>query len=322
MSNTPVLFLSFNRPDLTAQVFEAIRTASPSRLYVAGDGPRESHHTELSQIEQARLVATAVDWDCELHTLFRERNLGCRLGVSTAIDWFFEQEEEGIVLEDDCVPSQSFFRYCEELLDRYRDDKRIMCISGDNFQQGRAVTPYSYYFSKYNHCWGWASWRRAWAQYDRNMLYWPEFRDSRCLDAWSDGSKAYTRYWMDIFNTAAAGKVDTWDYQWTFSCWAQNGLTCLPRRNLVKNIGFDGRATHTKNSGGWLELLEAEELEFPLAHPNHVVRNVAADAFSSRVCFGIKEGVVPQVMCASWRKLRNFWTAHGIPMRRGIAKPS
>jgi len=283
--DTSILFLIFDRPDLTAKVFETIRQAAPKRLYVAGDGPRDRDPVRRSEIEQARRVATAVDWDCEVHTLIRKDNLGCRVAVSTAIDWFFEQEEEGIILEDDCVPSPSFFRYCGELLERYRNDERIMCISGDNFQQGRTVTPYSYYFSKFNHCWGWATWRRAWAHYDRNMSGWPEFRDGDGLVAWSDGSKAHTQYWRNIFDTAAAGEIDSWAYRWTFSCWAQNGLTCLPARNLVKNIGFDERATHTKSSGGWLETLDARELDFPLSHPKHVVRNVAADVFSSRVCF-------------------------------------
>ena len=149
----PALFLVFNRPDTTARVFEALRAARPARLYVAADGPRPNREGEAARCDDVRRIATQVDWPCKVTTLFRDRNLGCRIGVSTAIDWFFEHEEEGIVLEDDCLPSTSFFPYCAELLARYRHDERVMCVSGDNFQLGREVTQYSYYFSRNIHCW-------------------------------------------------------------------------------------------------------------------------------------------------------------------------
>src|SRR5262249_20722231 len=158
----PVLFLIFNRPNTTARVMEAIRTAGPGRLYVAADGPRDGNADEAKRCAEVRRIATQVDWPCEVQTLFRERNLGCRQAVSSAITWFFEQEQEGIILEDDCLPSPSFFPYCAELLARFRNDERIMCITGCNFQQDMKGYPYSYYFSKYHHVWGWATWRRAW----------------------------------------------------------------------------------------------------------------------------------------------------------------
>ena len=154
---TPVLFLVFNRPDTTAQVFEAIRQAKPPRLYVASDGAREDKEGELEKVKQVREIVSQVDWNCEVKTLFRDKNLGCKIAVSSAIDWFFEQEEMGIILEDDCLPHPTFFRFCQELLERYRDDERIGMISGNNFQFGRKCTDYSYYFSMYSHIWGWAS---------------------------------------------------------------------------------------------------------------------------------------------------------------------
>lgn len=281
---TAVLFLIFNRPDTTKQVFEAIRQAKPPRLYVAADGPRADKSKEGEKCEQVRIIATQVDWECEVKTLFRDKNLGCRVGVSTAITWFFENEEEGIILEDDCLPSQSFFWFCEELLERYRDDMRIMAVSGDNFQKGPARNEFSYYFSRFNHCWGWASWRRAWSYYEKDMQSWPNMRDNNYMqDILLD--KVAVKYWSKIFEAVYKNKIDTWDYQWTFSCWIQNGLTVLPNVNLVSNIGFDGDATHTTGKGNRLSKMTAFELSFPLKHPNWMVKDKRADNYTQKTHF-------------------------------------
>ena len=174
--NTPVLFLIFNRPETTEIVFSVIRKAEPPRLYVAADGPRPDYPNDAESCEIVRAIATDVNWDCKVKTLFRDQNLGCKLAASKAIDWFFEQELEGIILEDDCLPDQSFFWFCQELLGKYRDDTRIMHIGGTNFQFGKERTKYSYYFSRYAHVWGWASWRRAWKFYDVEMKNWRDCR--------------------------------------------------------------------------------------------------------------------------------------------------
>jgi len=287
MITPPVLFVIFNRPDTTALVMEAIRAVRPERLYVAADGPRE-RNGDAARCEEARRIATEVDWPCELNTLFRNRNLGCGRAVSGALDWFFEHEEEGIILEDDCLPSHSFFRYCAELLERYRHDKRIMCISGNNFQT-KNVTPYSYYFSRYSHCWGWATWRRAWALYDFDIARRIDFRQLGHLEAWSDGDPSFGRYWVDISEQMVRGEIDTWDYQWLFSCWTQHGLTCLPVRNLVTNIGVGPDATHTTDVNGRAACLPLKELDFPLGHPPLVVRHVEADRFTHLHHFGVRQ---------------------------------
>ena len=169
MNISPILFLIFNRPETTKKVFSAIKEVQPPRLYIAADGPRSEQPDEADHCELARTIATKVDWDCEVKTLFRDQNLGIRIAVSQAIDWFFEQEPEGIILEDDCLPDQSFFWFCKELLEKYRNDTRIMHIGGTNFQFGKNRTNYSYYFSRYAHIWGWASWRRAWEYYDEKL---------------------------------------------------------------------------------------------------------------------------------------------------------
>lgn len=172
---TPILFIGFNRPETSRQVFAAIRSAEPTDLYVAIDGPRVGHSDEAARVAEVRAIFDDVDWDCEVHTLFREDNVGCRLGVSGAINWFFENVEAGIILEDDCVPSSSFFGYCEELLDRFADDTRIMHIAGYNHRPDFVWDPdYSYFFSHYGYMWGWATWRRAWAFYDVELPHFDE----------------------------------------------------------------------------------------------------------------------------------------------------
>lgn len=284
---TAVLFLLFNRPGLSKKVFEAIRQVRPPRLYISVDGPREGVQGERAMVEEVRSIANDVDWDCKVKTRFNKENKGCRIAVSTALDWFFDHESEGIVLEDDCLPSESFFWYCQELLERYRDDERIMVISGNNFQRGWIRSNDSYYFSRYNHCWGWASWRRAWRQYDRDLQGWPEFRERGYLKDLSNGNRAFVYYWTEIFDRCARGEIDSWAYRWTFSCWSQGGLTCLPQRNLVTNIGFGEVSTHTKRGDGYVESLPLQEMELPMRHPAFVVRDSFADLRTDRMHFKI-----------------------------------
>ncbi len=282
-----VLFLVFNRPDTARVVFEAIRAAKPPKLYLASDGPRASRDGELAAVQESRALVAEVDWDCEVYTLFRDENLGCRRAVSGALDWFFSQEESGIVLEDDCVPSPSFFLYADELLRRFADDERVMSIAALHAHGDAHQSPASYFFSRYNHCWGWASWRRAWQLYDHDMSQWPALRDTDWLVGVGNGNRLFARYWTSIFDRAHAGLIDSWAYRWTFSCWAQHGLTILPARNLVKNIGFTVEATHTTDANSPLALLELQSLNFPLVHPIGMVQNMAADSWSDRRLFGI-----------------------------------
>ena len=286
--HSAVLFLIFNRPDTTKKVFDVIGTARPPRLYVAADGPRTDRICEPDLCQQARSIATNVDWPCEVKTLFREENLGCRRAVSGALDWFFENEEEGIVLEDDCVPHPTWFRFAEELLEKYRHDERIMCISAAHFPGQGHMMEFSYFFSRYNLCWGWASWRRSWAYYDHNMVLWPELRSSEWLLDVGMGSRCFKDYWTQIFDRAYKNEIDTWDYQWTFSCWAQNGLSILPSCNLVRNIGFGEEATHTKGANPSMDL-PLEEMVFPLIHPKTVIRDSQADKWTDKNVFGISK---------------------------------
>ena len=282
--HSPVLFLVFNRPEPTARVFEVIRAAQPPRLYVAADGARANRMGEAERCEQTRRVATAVDWPCEVHTLFRDHNLGCKQAVSRAIDWYFEHEPQGIILEDDCVADPSFFEYCDELLERYRDDERVALISGDNFQFGRTHGDASYYFSRYVHIWGWASWRRTWAHYDRDAGAWPGFRDSGGLRKVLGARSPEIRHWQKVFSAVHAGKIDTWDYQLNLAMWANGMVSILPQKNLVSNIGFGVDATHTHSVSKFADMPTAA-LQFPLRHPSDVQVCRDADDFTASQMF-------------------------------------
>lgn len=283
--NTPVAFIIFNRPDLTQIVFNAIRQAQPKQLFVIADAPRFAEETEKCQA--ARDIIKQVDWDCEVFTNYADTNLGCRQRVSSGITWVFEQVEEAIILEDDCLPHPSFFFYCETLLNHYRDDERVMVISGNNFQDGQQRTPYSYYFSKYNHCWGWATWRRAWKYWEFNREKWKEFRDAGFMKFVCDTSDE-ENYWTDIFNTLfLEGKPNSWAYAWTFACWSQGGLTALPNVNLVSNIGFGDAATHTKGKTKFANI--ATEHIDKIYHPPFLIRHKEADMYNFDYVFGGQE---------------------------------
>jgi hypothetical protein len=277
----PIIFIIFNRPDTSSQVFEAIRTAKPEKLLVIADGPRANRPGEAEKCEATRAIVEGVDWDCEVQKNFSETNLGCRLRVSSGITWAFEQVDRAIILEDDCVPSASFFPYCAELLDRYESDERIMMISGDNHLFGRGATAESYYFSRYAHVWGWATWRRAWAQYDLNMTHWPDIRDRRLFDQYLP--KLSERYhWESAFQSVYDGNIDTWDYQWVYSIWANAGLSVAPARNLVRNIGFHAEATHTTGDTVYSSL-GADELEWPLTHPATALASSDMDELEAKL---------------------------------------
>jgi len=272
---TPVLFLIFNRLETTKKVFEEIRKAKPPRLYIASDGPREHKVGESEKVKAVRdYVLNNIDWNCEVKTLFREKNLGCGRAVSGAITWFFENEEMGIILEDDCVPSQSFFWFCEELLNRYKDDMRIWHIGGCNFQDCKKRGEGDYYFSALNHVWGWASWANRWKYYDFELK---NINDDRFIENYWGGPAL--KYWKKIFWTMKNLEIDAWDYQWTFTMWYYKGLAILPNVNLVSNIGFGQDATHTLYEDKRVSKLPVQDLMLS-QHPSKIERDIEADMYT------------------------------------------
>lgn len=278
----PVLFIVFNRPELTRRVFQSLRASKPQKLFIAADGPRDSYQNDPFLCEQTREVVRLIDWDCELQCLFRDINLGCKIAVSSAISWFFEHVDAGIILEDDCLPDVSFYKYCYELLNRFSNDQRIMMISGDNFQKNPR-NEYSYYFSKYPNIWGWATWKRAWKNYDVNISLWNDIEVQRViLDNFS--SLPVKRFWFEIFNLIIKNQLDTWDYQWAFSCFINNGLSINPSENLVSNIGFSSNATHSNSHDG-LSNFQCSEMNFPLHHPKVVLPDRVNDEFLENMVF-------------------------------------
>jgi hypothetical protein len=282
--DVPILLLAFRRKDTTKQVINSIRQVKPKRMFVACDGPREHKPGEEEECRSVReLIDREIDWPCEVQRLYREKNLGCREGVSTALDWFFDQVEAGIILEDDIVPDLSFFAYCSELLVRYQDDERLMAITGNNLTHQKPRTGASYCFSRYNHCWGWASWRRAWQHYDHEMIDWPSFRKQGWLQDIGGSDKGFVKYWQSCFDSVYQRKIDSWDYIWTFSCWRQGGLTALPEANLCRNIGFDNRATHTQS--GTSPADRFGPLMLPLRHTEVILRDTKIDAEIHRQLF-------------------------------------
>lgn len=273
---TPTLLIIFNRSDTALQVINQLRLAAINKLYIYCDGAREEKAGEFKILKEVQQTLIAnIDWPCTLVTNFKEKNEGPRLAIGHAINWFFENEEEGIILEHDCVPSPSFFTYCETLLKHYRDDERIMHISGDNFQFGKTIGDGSYYFSKITHIWGFATWKRAWKYYDVDMKLYPEFKkENRINDIVFH--KRSVKFWNEIFEKTYQKKLQTWDYQWNFAMWCQNGLSILPNKNLVSNVGFDKMALNTVNPNHKLAAMKTFEL-IEMIHPKFIVAHVEPD---------------------------------------------
>ncbi len=284
LMNTAIALIIFNKPDTTAQVFEVIRQIKPPKLLVIADGPRQQHPEDVENCAAARKIIEKIDWDCELLQKISDINLGCKECISTGLDWVFQQVETAIILEDDCLPHPTFFPYCEQLLDKYRHDQRIMTISGNNFQFGRQRTENSYYFSRYPLIWGWATWRRAWQKYDREMKHWVEVRDGNWLQDILDDSTA-VKYWTRLFENCYKGNIDSWAFRWTLTSWLQNALTILPNVNLVSNIGFSLAAANTRDIYSPFANHPTQAIEFPLKHPEFMIRDVQADQFTQQTQF-------------------------------------
>ena len=285
--NTAVLFLVFNRLDTTRQVFEAIRQAKPPRLYVAADAPRTEKAGEAEKVQDVRdCVMQNIDWECEVKTLFRDQNLGCKYAVSGAITWFFENEEQGIILEDDCLPSQSFFWYCEELLERYKDDESVYLVSGDSRGTESFGMKEDYGFCKYPMIWGWASWARAWKNYDPELHDWPKQRES--LPFLISSHKPTISFWEDIFERMYNKEIDTWDYQFSYLLLKNEGRCIVPKVNLITNVGFGADATHTFSAESAAANRKRYEINIPLLHMPDLVSEKKINDFYDRSEFSSK----------------------------------
>jgi hypothetical protein len=275
--DTPVLLVIFNRPDTARQVFEVIRKVKPTRFYIAADGPRPGRPDDVALCEETRAIANKVDWECDLFTLFRKENVGCGRGPSEAVTWMFEQEEAGIILEDDCLPDLSFFPYCREMLAHYRDDDRVMSVTGFRFDFLKKETlPESYFFSKYFVPWGWATWKRSWKYFDYNIASYSKFKaENRIAQVFSP--KRIRDFWTRTLTETVNTEVPTWwDYQWIYTHWTQGGLCAMPKVNLVTNIGYGEGATHTLEEGSRFADLPFQQIQ-QIAHPEFVMADPETD---------------------------------------------
>lgn len=289
-------------------MLEKVRDVRPTRLFIVADGPRTDHRDDQDRCEATRaVIKNGIDWDCEVHREYSDINLGCRRRIATGITAAFELVEQAIIVEDDCVPNADFFFFCDELLQRYANDNRVMAVSGNNFQGTAVPGGASYYFSRYMHCWGWATWRRAWRHFDADMQSWPMFRDHGTLRTVLDGDRLLCTYWRQLFDATFERRIDSWAYVWQYSCWAQSGLTVLPAVNLVENIGIGHEtATHTRRKGEFRHCAPVGQLSWPLKHPTHLVRDYDADRRTDRKHFGLSG-------LNRWVQLARAWRSH---MRR------
>lgn len=278
----PLLLLAFNRPHLFEAQLSALRLLEPRNIYIAIDGPRPNHG-DAGLVKQTRGLISSIDWTCKVRTLIREQNLGCRTGVSSAIDWFFQHERQGIILEDDILPSRDFFGFCSTLLKRFESDDRILSICGSNFvPQAEQTGDYSLRFSRFAHIWGWATWRRTWTSYRADIGEWRRDLPLRELHQRVGGSLFETAFWSNTFDGVASSGKDTWDAQLEFLSLRTGSLTVLPRNNLVTNIGFASNATHTFQSPDYLQPIG--ECVWPLRVPL-VAADEAADKWERRFVF-------------------------------------
>ena len=294
--DTPILFLIFNRPDTTKKVFQRIRDIQPRQLFISADGPREHKTGEDRLCAETRKIVEQVDWKCEIQTNFSKKNLGCRIGVSSGIDWFFRHVTEGIILEDDCLPDISFFHFCETLLEYYKNDNRVMHIGGINLQDGMVRGNSSYYFSRISHIWGWATWKRAWQKYDVHMSTYPQFLEQNILRLLFPN--LYTqKYWKRNLNLVFRKMKDTWDLQWQYTLLINNGLAVLPNINLISNIGFDGDATHTIDSFNAIANRPTGMIDH-IQHPLFIVPDSDADEYV------LKKYLNPPKLIKGWQLIR------------------
>lgn len=304
----PVLLIFFNRENEVEQVINAIRDYAPTKMYIASDGGRtEKEHRRVLQLREK--VKRCIDWNCQLKCLFSDHNLGCQWGPVTAINWIFEEEERCIILEDDCVPNLSFFRYCEQLLERYADNESVWMISGENYLCDDKIFENSdYTFSLRTDTWGWATWRRAWKKCDFTLQLWPVYKKEkillhtyymRCYDELEYMTK-------QLDNIYKKKDKSIWDYQWRFHMIINNGLCIIPRKNLVDNIGWGKYASHTKSEKNKIYDVPTEELKPILRHPVCVTANVDFDRtygellFKNKLKSKIKNGKIYDAMKMVW----------------------
>lgn len=283
---TSIAIIIFNRPEHTKKVFDQIAKIKPKKLFIISDGPRKNNKNDVLLIDRARSIFNSINWNCKVYKNYSQKNLGCKYRPASGIDWVFAHTEEAIILEDDCYPDLSFFKYCEELLKYYRDDLRVGMIAGSNLLPGCFNSNESYFFSNHVYCWGWATWKSRWKDFDLDLKAWPKLKNSSFFEAIHVNKKAALS-WKKGFDLLYKNKIDAWDYQWLFTNWLKRRVTIVPKNNLVSNIGFDNFATHTFNSFDKLSNIKIQSISFPLKHPGYVYVDSKVDNMLYKKVFGV-----------------------------------
>lgn len=286
MIHNPVAFIVFNRPEHTQQTFAVLRKNRPSKLFIIADGPRSNHPTDIENCEAVRAIVNNIDWPCEVHRNYADKNLGLKSRVSSGLNWVFERVETAIILEDDCLAHSDFFRFCDSLLERYVNDPKVAVITGNNFQNGQPRGSASYYFSKYSHCWGWATWRRSWQYYQGDLFFWPVLKNS---DTWKKmvPDKIESNYWSRIFDNVYSNRINSsWAYPWLCCVWFNQGLTATPNVNLVSNIGFGENSTHTSSNESPWSQMSTNSMSAEIIHPYLIIQDITADEYTFNTHYG------------------------------------
>lgn len=292
MYRVPVLIIGFNRPDYVKQQMTILRQVKPKYLYISIDAPRENNKRDVQKVAELKaLISQECDWEVELFKNYAETNLGCGPGPVNGIDWFFSKVEEGIILEDDCIPDLSFFRYCEELLEKYRYDSRVMTISGSCYPVERSLNDYSYSFSNFIHIWGWATWKRAWKHFDIEIRDLPENSGQNAINNTLQSSRAVHEWQKRFSSVYGKEKAHIWDYQWMFASWLQGGITIHPKVNMIDNIGFGEDSTHTKNRSK-SHVMHSTTMTFPLNHPQRIEVDFEVDRMIQEKVV-LQQGILP-----------------------------
>ena len=298
--SVPIAIFLFNRPNELRSVLKVIEEIKPTTLFLIADGPRVDHPEDQELCMHARMICSEINWPCQTHRLFFDINQSNRNAIPLGLDWVFSKVDQCIILEDDCVPSHSFFFYCAELLERFRDTPQIMTIGGHRFDGPDEYHQDSYFFSKYPSTWGWATWKRAWKLFDLNLEKWTALKKTNWLYELLSNTR-YENYWSRIFNQMQAG-LNTWDYALLFSCWSNHGLSIRSKVNMIHNIGHNNSATHTRSLNPLITERKAMEIHFPLQHPSIITCNQATE---ERIEWVSYSGITQRAIEAAYSKIQS-----------------
>lgn len=272
--STAVAIFIYKRPENLEAIISVLKEFHPARILLIADGPKNK--SEALVVKNTReKIESLIDWPCQVYKNYSLVNMGLKERFKTGIDWVFNHCDKAIFIEDDCIPNYTFFEFCTELLEKYIDDKRVMTISGNNFEFGKGKSKDSYHFSQYPHVWGWATWKRAWADYDSDISDWPSLRNTPWLRIVLGGF-IISKFWKYIFDRLYASKINTWDYQLAYASWKTGSLHIVPSINLVSNVGYGRESTNIKHKNKTL-YVPARPIHFPLIHPKQIIANKEAD---------------------------------------------